>query len=99
MLLTLIHYEQACMGMLRLVRAYTKKDKVIKFNGCYHGHADGFLVQVDCAPVVVTSHVLTQILMSFRRAAVLLLLAFPIPQAFLLAPPRFFCFCFFKEVS
>jgi len=36
---------EACMGMLRLVRAYTGRDKVIKFNGCYHGHADGFLVQ------------------------------------------------------
>jgi len=33
------------MGMLRLVRAYTNREKVIKFNGCYHGHADGFLVQ------------------------------------------------------
>ncbi len=36
---------EACMGMLRLVRAYTKREKVIKFDGCYHGHADGFLVQ------------------------------------------------------
>merc|ERR1719379_1459590 len=36
---------EACMGMLRLVRAFTKREKVIKFNGCYHGHADGFLVQ------------------------------------------------------
>jgi len=36
---------EACMGMLRLVRAHTGRDKVIKFNGCYHGHADGFLVQ------------------------------------------------------
>jgi glutamate-1-semialdehyde 2,1-aminomutase len=36
---------EACMGMLRLVRAYTKREKIIKFNGCYHGHADGFLVQ------------------------------------------------------
>ena len=36
---------EACMGMLRLVRAYTKRDKIIKFEGCYHGHADGFLVQ------------------------------------------------------
>jgi len=33
------------MGMLRLVRAYTKRDTVIKFEGCYHGHADAFLVQ------------------------------------------------------
>ena len=36
---------EACMGMLRLVRAYTKREKVVKFDGCYHGHADGFLVQ------------------------------------------------------
>lgn len=37
---------EACMGMLRLVRAFTGREKVIKFKGCYHGHADGFLVQV-----------------------------------------------------
>jgi glutamate-1-semialdehyde 2,1-aminomutase len=36
---------EACMGMLRLVRAYTKREAVIKFEGCYHGHADSFLVQ------------------------------------------------------
>jgi len=36
---------EACMGMIRLVRAYTGREKVIKFNGCYHGHADSFLVQ------------------------------------------------------
>ena len=32
------------MGVLRLMRAYTKREKVIKFEGCYHGHADSFLV-------------------------------------------------------
>jgi glutamate-1-semialdehyde 2,1-aminomutase len=36
---------EACMGMLRLVRAHTGREKVIKFEGCYHGHADSFLVQ------------------------------------------------------
>eukprot|EP00931_Biecheleriopsis_adriatica_P052548 TRINITY_DN3058_c0_g1_i1.p1 TRINITY_DN3058_c0_g1~~TRINITY_DN3058_c0_g1_i1.p1 ORF type:complete len:516 (+),score=128.42 TRINITY_DN3058_c0_g1_i1:73-1620(+) len=36
---------EACMGMLRLVRAFTKRDTVIKFEGCYHGHGDAFLVQ------------------------------------------------------
>lgn len=36
---------EACMGMIRLVRAYTKREMVIKFEGCYHGHADAFLVQ------------------------------------------------------
>jgi len=36
---------EACMAVLRLMRAYTKRDKVIKFEGCYHGHADMFLVK------------------------------------------------------
>jgi glutamate-1-semialdehyde 2,1-aminomutase len=33
------------MSALRLARAYTKRDKIIKFEGCYHGHADLLLVQ------------------------------------------------------
>jgi len=36
---------EATMSALRLARAYTRRDKVIKFDGCYHGHADSFLVQ------------------------------------------------------
>jgi glutamate-1-semialdehyde 2,1-aminomutase len=36
---------EACMGMLRLARAYTGREAIIKFDGCYHGHADSFLVQ------------------------------------------------------
>jgi len=36
---------EACMAVLRVMRAYTQRDKVIKFSGCYHGHADMFLVQ------------------------------------------------------
>eukprot|EP00968_Pinguiococcus_pyrenoidosus_P017640 scaffold1778_cov246-Pinguiococcus_pyrenoidosus.AAC.10 len=36
---------EACMGMLRLVRAFTGREKIVKFEGCYHGHADGFLVK------------------------------------------------------
>jgi len=36
---------EACMGMLRLVRAFTKREIIVKFEGCYHGHADSFLVQ------------------------------------------------------
>ena len=35
---------EACLSVLRLMRAYTKRDKVLKFSGCYHGHADGYLV-------------------------------------------------------
>ncbi|MBC7516368.1 MAG: glutamate-1-semialdehyde 2,1-aminomutase [Alkalinema sp. FL-bin-369] len=36
---------EACMSVLRLMRAYTGRDKLIKFEGCYHGHADMFLVK------------------------------------------------------
>jgi len=36
---------EACMSALRLARGYTKRNKFIKFSGCYHGHADPFLVQ------------------------------------------------------
>ncbi len=36
---------EACMAVLRLIRAFTGRDKVIKFEGCYHGHADMFLVK------------------------------------------------------
>ena len=36
---------EACMAVLRLMRAFTKRDKIIKFEGCYHGHADMFLVK------------------------------------------------------
>jgi glutamate-1-semialdehyde 2,1-aminomutase len=35
---------EACMSALRLARGYTGRNKVIKFEGCYHGHADSFLV-------------------------------------------------------
>ncbi|NDD22368.1 MAG: glutamate-1-semialdehyde 2,1-aminomutase, partial [Synechococcaceae bacterium WBA_3_309] len=36
---------EACMAVLRLMRAYTGRDRLIKFEGCYHGHADMFLVK------------------------------------------------------
>ncbi len=36
---------EATMSALRLARAYTKREKIIKFEGCYHGHADMLLVQ------------------------------------------------------
>jgi glutamate-1-semialdehyde 2,1-aminomutase len=36
---------EATMSALRLARAYTKRNKIIKFEGCYHGHADMLLVQ------------------------------------------------------
>jgi glutamate-1-semialdehyde 2,1-aminomutase len=36
---------EACMSAIRLVRGFTKRDKIIKFDGCYHGHADSLLVR------------------------------------------------------
>lgn len=36
---------EATMSAIRLARAYTGKDKIIKFEGCYHGHADSFLIK------------------------------------------------------
>ncbi len=36
---------EACMSVVRLARAYTGRDKLVKFSGCYHGHGDFFLVQ------------------------------------------------------
>ncbi|KAL4853981.1 Glutamate-1-semialdehyde 2 [Chlorella vulgaris] len=36
---------EACLSVVRLMRAYTGREKLIKFTGCYHGHADQFLVQ------------------------------------------------------
>ncbi|HBX36313.1 MAG TPA: glutamate-1-semialdehyde-2,1-aminomutase [Pseudohongiella sp.] len=36
---------EATMSAIRLARGYTRRDKVVKFEGCYHGHVDGLLVK------------------------------------------------------
>lgn len=36
---------EACMSAIRLARGYTGRNKFVKFEGCYHGHADAFLVK------------------------------------------------------
>ncbi|MFN0158809.1 MAG: glutamate-1-semialdehyde 2,1-aminomutase [Bacteroidota bacterium] len=36
---------EATMSAIRLARAYTKREKVVKFEGCYHGHGDSFLIK------------------------------------------------------
>lgn len=36
---------EAVMSAIRLARGYTKRDKIIKFDGCYHGHSDSLLVK------------------------------------------------------
>src|SRR5690554_7499695 len=35
---------EACMSAVRLARGFTKREKIIKFSGCYHGHSDAFLI-------------------------------------------------------
>lgn len=36
---------EATMSAVKLARGYTKRDKIVKFAGCYHGHFDGFLIE------------------------------------------------------
>ncbi len=46
---------EACMSVVRLARGYTGRDKIIKFAGCYHGHADAFLIQAGSGAVTFGS--------------------------------------------
>jgi glutamate-1-semialdehyde 2,1-aminomutase len=46
---------EACMSAIRLARGYTGKDKIIKFAGCYHGHADAFLIQAGSGAITFGS--------------------------------------------
>ena len=62
---------EATMTAIRLARGYTGKNKIIKFNGCYHGHSDGLLVKAGSGvltlgipatpgiPESITQHTLT----------------------------------------
>lgn len=42
---------EAAMSALRLARGFTGRDKVLKFEGCYHGHADSFLVKAGSGAI------------------------------------------------
>jgi len=44
---------EATMTALRLARAYTEREKILKFDGGYHGHADGLLVQAGSGPLTL----------------------------------------------
>lgn len=46
---------EACMSAIRLARGFTVKDKIIKFAGCYHGHADSFLIQAGSGAITFGS--------------------------------------------
>ncbi|MFV0553097.1 MAG: glutamate-1-semialdehyde 2,1-aminomutase [Mangrovibacterium sp.] len=44
---------EATMSALRLARGYTKRDLVVKFEGCYHGHADSFLIKAGSGAITL----------------------------------------------
>ncbi len=48
---------EATMSAIRLARAYTGRNKIIKFEGCYHGHADSFLVKAGSGMLTAGSQV------------------------------------------
>ena len=41
------------MSAIRVARAYTKREKFIKFEGCYHGHADPFLIKAGSGAITL----------------------------------------------
>jgi glutamate-1-semialdehyde 2,1-aminomutase len=44
---------EAAMSAIRVARAAAKRDKILKFEGCYHGHADAFLVQAGSGAITL----------------------------------------------
>jgi glutamate-1-semialdehyde 2,1-aminomutase len=62
---------EATMSAIRLARAFTKRDKIIKFEGCYHGHSDSLLIKAGSGaltmgvpsspgvPAVLANHTIT----------------------------------------
>ena len=42
---------EACMSAIRLARGFTKRNKIVKFSGCYHGHSDSFLIDAGSGAV------------------------------------------------
>jgi glutamate-1-semialdehyde 2,1-aminomutase len=46
---------EACMSAIRVARGYTNREKFIKFEGCYHGHADPFLIKAGSGAITLGS--------------------------------------------
>ena len=44
---------EACMSAIRVARAYTNREKFIKFEGCYHGHSDAFLIKAGSGAITL----------------------------------------------
>lgn len=54
---------EATMSAIRLARGFTSRDKIIKFEGCYHGHADSYWLKQALAPSLLVS----QALLAFQQ--------------------------------
>lgn len=46
---------EAVMSAIRLARGYTKKEKIVKFEGCYHGHGDSMLVKAGSGALTLSA--------------------------------------------
>ncbi|MDA8895151.1 glutamate-1-semialdehyde 2,1-aminomutase [Flavobacteriales bacterium] len=44
---------EACMSAIRVARAFTNREKFIKFEGCYHGHSDAFLIKAGSGAITL----------------------------------------------
>jgi len=45
---------EATMSAVRLARAYTRRDLLLKFEGCYHGHGDAFLIKAGSGAMTLS---------------------------------------------
>lgn len=58
---------EATMSAIRLARGYTKKDKILKFEGCYHGHSDSLLVSAGSGAATFNSPSSLGVLKDFAK--------------------------------
>ena len=60
------------MSAIRLARGYTGRDKIIKFDGCYHGHADSLLVKAGSGLATLGASNSAGVPMSFANETIVL---------------------------
>ena len=51
---------EATLAALRLARGYTGRNKIIKFEGCYHGHSDSLLIKAGSGVATLGFHLVSQ---------------------------------------
>jgi glutamate-1-semialdehyde 2,1-aminomutase len=63
---------EATMSAIRLARGFTKRDKIIKFSGCYHGHSDSLLIKAGSGALTHGSPDSAGVPASFARETIVL---------------------------